>query len=159
MEANLIDELLALDLLTLREHTERAGDAMEPAQQREQLCQSLAQSRLCSVRREGRLIAYAMLRPADGMTWFVGGFNTDPAHRSAPVLRELFAQVAQLLQAEGASELCSHVYKTNALSLAFHRRLGFRVTRESDKAVEFRASVAELMASPALRRAAAEAAT
>lgn len=38
------DEILALDLLTLREHTELAGDVFDPATQREKLKQSLAVS-------------------------------------------------------------------------------------------------------------------
>jgi len=61
--------LLALDLLTLREHTERAGDRLDPELHAAQLRQSLQISQVCAVRREGELVAYAMLsssRPVAG---------------------------------------------------------------------------------------------
>ena len=52
----------------------------------------------------------------------------------------------------GITELRSNVYKNNALSLSFHQRLGFVVTRENELAVELSATVAEMMASPAMAR-------
>jgi hypothetical protein len=149
----LIEELLALDLLTLRDHTERAGDELNAAQHLACLERSLAVSQQCIVRREGRLVAYALLQPESPSCWFVTGFGTHPVHRNAAVLRELFLAFAQLVQRLGIRELRSNVYKTNRLSMSFHRRLGFRVTRENDKGVEFFASVADLKASGALLRA------
>jgi L-amino acid N-acyltransferase YncA len=71
------------------------------------------------------------------------------------VFRDLFAQIAELAGRRSISSLRSNVYKTNRLSLAFHRRLGFTVTRENSKGVEFTADLADLMsASPAVARAA-----
>lgn len=49
----------------------------------------------------------------------------------------------------GIVRLQSHVYKTNRLSMAFHALLGFAITRENDKGVEFTASVADLVAAAA----------
>ncbi|MBI3284281.1 MAG: GNAT family N-acetyltransferase [Burkholderiales bacterium] len=150
-----IDELLALDLLTLRQHTLAAGANFDPASQRAMLAASLAVSQLCAVRRAGALVAYAMLRPHTPHTpacWLVLAFNLHPQHRSAAVLAELLAQVGTVLTQHGAQEVRSHVYQTNALSLAFHRRLGFSVTRENEKAVEFTATVGALLAHPVLRR-------
>ncbi len=141
-----IEELLALDLLTLREHTERAGDAMEPALHAEQLRKSLAISHTCVVRRGEALVAYAMINPVAGSSWFVRGFNIHPAHRSAPVIKELMQQVGQLARREGIAELRSHVYQTNRLSKAFHRRLGFHVVQENERAIEYVATVAQLAA-------------
>lgn len=146
-----VEELPALDLLTLREHTERAGDVLDPEGQRRAIETSLAVSALASVRRDGRLIAYAMLQPQEAGRWFVTGFNTHPAHRSAPVFRELFAQLSALAARHGIKSLRSNVYKTNRLSMAFHRRLGFKVTRENAKGVEFSAPLDDLAATLSLR--------
>jgi ribosomal protein S18 acetylase RimI-like enzyme len=139
-----VEEFLALDLLTLREHTERAGDRLDPAQQADRLRESLPESELCTVRRHGALVAYAMLRPMAGSSWFVLGFNTHPAHRSTTVMRELLAALATLAQRKGITDLRSHVYKTNGLSMAFHRRLGFCITKENEKGVEFFATTQDL---------------
>jgi len=147
-----LDELVALDLLTLREHTERAGDVLDEATQRRALARSLETAEVVTVRRADALVAYAMLRPQDGSLWFVLGFNTHPAHRDASVFRDLFAQIAALAERHAITALRSNVYRTNRLSMAFHRRLGFRVTREAEKGVEFTASLDELMgATRALR--------
>lgn len=146
-----VEELLALDLLTLRAHTELAGDVLEPDAQRHAIERGLAVSELASVRRDGRLVAYAMLQPQEAGRWFVTGFNTHPAHRSAPVFRDLFAQISALAARHGITSLRSNVYKTNRLSMAFHRRLGFKITRENDKGVEFTASLADLAATHSLR--------
>ena len=149
-----IEELLALDLLTLRDHTERAGDRLEPAAHRALLVGTQALSETIGVRRGGALAAYAMLSPQPDGCWFVSGFNIHPAHRDASVLRELFAAIARLARRRAIASLRSHVYKTNARSLAFHQRLGFRVTRENAKAVEFTATLDELRgASRAVRAA------
>ena len=141
-----LDELVALDLLTLREHTELAGDVLDEATQRRRLLQSLETAELVTVRRAGALVAYALLRPQEAGLGFVLGFNTHPAHRDAGVLRDLFAQVAALAERLSLTALRSNVYRNNRLAMAFHRRLGFRVTREAAKGVEFTASLDELTA-------------
>ena len=149
-----VDEVLALDLLTLREHTELAGDVFNAVTQRLLLEQSIGTAEVVTVRRNGTLIAYAMLRPQeDEGRWFVLGFNTHPTHRNATVFRELFTQIASLARRCSISSLRSNVYRTNRLSMAFHKRLGFTVTRETSKGVEFTASLDDLaLASPALQR-------
>jgi ribosomal protein S18 acetylase RimI-like enzyme len=152
-----IDELLALDLLTLREHTERAGDTFNVDEHREKLSKSLAISEVCSVRRNGELVAYAMLRPEEEACWFVGAFGTHPLHRTYTVVNELFAKIAALAAERGIGELRSHVYKTNRLSVAFHRKLGFLVTRENDKGFEFFITLDELATKPAVRHATSKA--
>jgi L-amino acid N-acyltransferase YncA len=149
-----VDELLALDALTLREHTERAGDAFDVDEHRVQLRKSLEVNEVCSVRREGKLVAYATLRPESGACWLVGAFGTHPLHRTYAVITELLAKMATLASERGIGELKSHVYKTNRLSIAFHRKLGFQVTRENDKAFEFLIGIRELTTKPAVRRAA-----
>ena len=145
-------ELLALDLLTLREHTEQAGDRLDPEAHAAQLGESLRSSRLCWIRRDAEVIAYAMLKRVSATSWFIAAFNIHPQHRSAPVIEALMRQVATLLADEGALDLSSHVYKTNRRSLAFHARLGFRVARENDKAVAFFATLQDIAAAPGLKR-------
>jgi L-amino acid N-acyltransferase YncA len=151
-----IEELLALDLLTLREHTERAGDKLDPELHATQLRHSLQISQVCAVRREGELVAYAMLSPESESPggWFVRAFSTHPLHRTSAVMLELFQAFAELVERLGITELRSHVYKTNRLSMAFHRKLGFRITKENAKGVEFSASVGELAANPSIERTA-----
>lgn len=149
-----VDELLALDALTLREHTELAGDVFDLGQHRVSLQRSLATSEVCSVRREGELVAYAMLRPESEACWFVGAFHTHPLYRTSAVLSVLIAKVAMLAREKGIAELKSHVYKTNRLSIAFHRKLGFQITRENEKAVEFFTSISTLSNQRAVQRAA-----
>ncbi|MFM0757920.1 GNAT family N-acetyltransferase [Paraburkholderia strydomiana] len=112
---------------------------------------------VCSVRRDGKLVAYAMLRPEAGACWFVGAFGMHPLHRTYTVVSELFAEIATLATERGIRELRSHVYKTNRLSIAFHRRLGFLVTRENNKGFEFFITLDELATKPAVRRATARA--
>ncbi|WP_341809913.1 GNAT family N-acetyltransferase [Paraburkholderia phenoliruptrix] len=110
-----------------------------------------------TVRRDGRLVAYAMLRREAGACWFVGAFGTHPLHRTYTVISELFANIATLATERGIGELRSHVYKTNRLSIAFHRKLGFMVTRENDKGLEFFTTLEELATKPAVRRVTARA--
>jgi ribosomal protein S18 acetylase RimI-like enzyme len=146
-----IEELLELDLLTLRAHTERAGDSLDPQRHRESLQASMAKSESCAVRRDGRLAGYALLK-ANTDHWFVFAFNTHPDHRDASVMIELMRQVLAIVVRSGISELRSHVYKTNERSLNFHRKLGFRVTKENEKAVEFVATVEGLAGGGAMSR-------
>jgi len=150
-----IEEILALDLQTLREHTELAGDILDPNVHRNLLALSLITSEVIYVRRHGSLVAYAMLKPQEDDRWFVSGFGTHPDHRDATVFRELFAKLSLLVQRRSIGSLRSNVYKTNRLSMVFHKRLGFRVSRENSKAVEFTATVDELSsASRAVRQVA-----
>lgn len=148
-----VDEILALDALTLREHTELAGVAFDLGKHKTALEASFALNELCAVRREGKLVAYAMLRPDTDASWFVGAFNTHPSFRTHAVISELFGKLASLARERGIQQLKSHVYKTNRLSIAFHRKLGFQSMRENDKAIEFVATLGAMEKRPAIRRA------
>lgn len=147
-----VDDILALDILTLRDHTEQAGVAFDEETHRANLTESLAHSDVCAVWREAGLVAYAMLRPEAEACWFVGAFATHPSHRTFSVLAELLTQVATLARERGIQALRSHVYKTNRLSLAFHRKLGFQTTRENEKAVEFYSPINDLARASLIRR-------
>lgn len=147
-----VDEILAIDMLTLRDHTERAGDAFNASQHRERLRASMEVCAVCSVRRTGELAAYALLRPESKNCWFVSGLGTHPLHRTPVVLSELFYKIAELADRTGIVELKSNVYKMNSLSMAFHGKLGFQITRENEKAVEFSAPVLTIKGHPLIRR-------
>jgi GNAT superfamily N-acetyltransferase len=56
--------------------------------------------------------------------------DVHPLHRTYAVMTELLTKIATVANERGISELKSHVYKTNRLSVAFHRKLGFQVTPE-----------------------------
>ncbi len=145
------EEILTLDMLTLREHTELAGDTLDPNIHRLAVEKTLQTSEAVALRRNGALIAYATLQPQEEGCWFVTGFNTHPDHRTAPIFLELFTRLHSLALQHGITALRSNVYKTNRLSMAFHKRLGFKVTRENSKGVEFYATLAELAANNALK--------
>ena len=135
-QPTLLDELLALDILTLRRHTEAAGDSFDPAAHRQQLAASLADSHLLLVRgADGCLQGYALLRQQSATHWFVGMLNVHPSHRQRRVLLGLFGQLMALAAWRSDSVLQSHVYRTNAASLQFHQKLGFTIDQQNDKAV------------------------
>lgn len=147
-----VREILDLDLLTLREHTELAGDILDPVRHGQSIEDALALSEVVVVRRQGALVAYAMLQPQESGRWFVTGFNTHPSHRNPPVFKALFAQLLEIASRRGITALRSNVYKTNRPSMAFHARLGFVVTRENEKGVELTADVEALRAGPGVVR-------
>lgn len=147
-----LDEILELDLLTLREHTERAGGVLDRDRHREALLLSMEVSRICSVRRADKLVAYSMLRRESETCWFATGLATHPSHRTAGVMRELLVRFAELVKREGIEALRSNVYKTNLPSMSLHIKLGFRITRENEHGVEFFAPVASLNVLAAGRR-------
>jgi hypothetical protein len=147
-----VAEFLALDGLTLEASVEADGEVLSAEQLRSRFEEALLVSQICTVRRDSKLVAYAMLHQQSETCWFVTCFNTHPSHRTAPVLLELFSEFDALVQRFGITELRTNVYKTNQLSLSFHKRLGFRITRENSLAVEMFTTVAEMAAARAIGR-------
>ncbi len=141
MSAPLLDELLDLDALCLREPS---GGPLDLDEHRVRLAQSMKQSRFASVRRSGALVAYGYMWPLDSERWFVGGLAIHPDHRNASVTADLFGSFMRLVSDSGASELHSHVLSGNAASLRLHRRLGFTETQRNARAVAFVVTVAGL---------------
>lgn len=134
----LLDDILALDTLTLSEHTIAAGAEFDIERHRSLLEGSLSRCEDITVYRGDRLAGYAMLEPLDGSSWFVNAFNTHPDYRNALVLRALLRDLIALTQRHGIRSLVSHVYKTNLPSIRFHRKLGFDVVDENERAFAFR---------------------
>ncbi|WP_374354251.1 GNAT family N-acetyltransferase [Chitinimonas sp.] len=134
----LIEQLAALDELTLSQHTEQAGDHFCRAQREIELAQQFdEQHHLVAIARAGKVVAYAMYRAKQLGEWFVLMLNVHPECRDASVMRELSFKSLQLFRQHTVERLVSHVYKTNRLSMNFHHRLGFAINQENDKAVEF----------------------
>lgn len=46
----------------------------------------------------------------------------------------------------------SHVYKTNALSVNFHQKLGFEIVQENEKGFAFSIALEKLLDHPVVRR-------
>ncbi len=132
-----MEEILALDMLTLPAHTHAAGDDLSAASHRAALEKVLPKSEVIKIHHHGQLAGYAYLWPKGGGLWHVGGFAVHPDFRTGLVLRELLAKVEALAKAKGIAELQSHVYKTNPRSLALHRRLGFMEINENEKGFAF----------------------
>lgn len=132
-----MDEILALDMLTLPAHTHAAGEIFTEASHRAALAQVLPKSEVIKIHRHGRLAGYAYLWPKGGGLWHVGGFAVHPDFRTGRVLRGLLGKVEALAKTKGIAELQSHVYKTNPRSLALHRRLGFVKINENEKGFAF----------------------
>nr|WP_255769562.1 GNAT family N-acetyltransferase [Maritalea mediterranea] len=136
----------------LKDHTEAAGDRFERECHRQALKERFECAEIATVWRNDRLIAYSFIWPKDDR-WFVGGFAIHPAHRNAAILGELFRQVLECTNAGPQTHVESHVYKTNRLSIDFHRKLGFEIIQENEKGVAFAQKMDVLRQHPIVRRA------
>ncbi|MCY0386733.1 hypothetical protein OVY01_05675 [Robbsia sp. Bb-Pol-6] len=87
-----LQEIVALDLLTLRAHTERAGDILDADLHPVRVRGMLERCKVCLVRKATILVAYAALAPESQTCWFVQAFNTHPSHRTPAVLSALLAR-------------------------------------------------------------------
>jgi hypothetical protein len=106
---DLAEEFLALDELTLETSVGADGIELSRDQLRRRFAEALVVSQVCTVGRDGRLVAYAMLEPRAQTCGFVTCFNTRPSYRSAPVLLELFTAFGALVKQFGIVELRSNV--------------------------------------------------
>ena len=135
------DEVLALDLLCL---VEPSGSPLDATAHRERLAISILKSEWAVLRRGGRLIAYGYLWQQAAGEWFVGGLAIHPDHRTAPVVLALGAAMRDLVERLDVRTLRSHVLRSNAASLRLHRRLGFAVEQENERAIAFCGDSADL---------------
>ncbi len=135
-----IEAVLALDLKCLRAAD---GGMLDAKAHRAALAQSLPRSHWALVYRADRLVAYGYCW-GEGGDWFAGGLCIDPEHRNGGVTAELALRFLALVEQLGVERLRSHVRRANAQSMRLHRRLGFAVEKESDIAVAFLITAAEL---------------
>ena len=138
-----MEEILALDMLTLRVHTLAVGGEFTPESHRTALAAVLPKSKIVKIHRGAVLAGYTYLWPKGGGLWFVGGFGIHPDFRFGRVIAQLLAELKALVEQEAITELQSHVYKTNQHSIALHRRLGFQLIQENQKGFAFSLKLAD----------------
>ncbi len=131
------NEYMALDDLTLRAHTERSGakldlEILEKSRETAKISDCFFEERV-----EGKLAAYATIMEKEEGIWFVLMFNTHPVFRTPKVFLSLFRKILQRMLVSEGKYLQSNVYKENKLSIKFHERLGFKITRENDIGIEY----------------------
>ena len=132
-----MQEYLQLDLLTLEQISAQAGRPIEPHVYLRTVEEAKARGHMFECRCNGRLLGYCTVKPLDPGYWFVLMFNTHPQHRSRRVFASLMAQLKKFLQQHQAHTLVSHVFKINHLSVAFHHKMGFKITRGNEHGYEF----------------------
>ena len=132
-----MNEYLALIFLTLEKLSEQAGKPLDKNIYLNSLLAAKASGHLFEYRINDKLLGFATLKKLDDEQWFISLFVTHPEHRTKKLFRSLFAQVVLYLQKCNAKVLVSNVYKTNKSSVAFHRRIGFKQTRENEVGYEF----------------------
>jgi GNAT superfamily N-acetyltransferase len=150
-QATLLDAIVDLDMALLKDHTAAAGDQLDRNTHRHALAARFDIAEIVDIWRGDQLVAYSTIWPKD-KCWFVGGFAMDPAHRNAAILGELMVGLLAVVKDTSQEMIESHVYKTNKLSMAFHKRLGFDIIQENEKGVAFSQSIARLATHPVLRR-------
>ncbi len=154
-EASLLDAIVDLDMALLKEHTEAAGDQLDRAAHHRAIAARFETAKVVDIWRAKNLVAYSTIWPNEHC-WFIGGFTIDPAHRNAAVLGELMLRLLALVKNTPQQTVESHVYKTNKLSMAFHKRLGFDIIQENEKGVAFSQSIDRLATHPILKRFSAQ---
>lgn len=79
----------------------------------------------------GEWVSALRLSKLDGF-YFMEALETAPEHRKRGYAAELIKAVIQKLEAEGQVIIKSNVRKTNAASLATHKKCGFIVEKENE---------------------------
>lgn len=149
----LLDAIVDLDMALLKDHTEAAGDPFARDSHRRALDARLHSANIIDIWRADELIAYSFIWPKQDR-WFVGGFAIRPDHRNAAIMGEMLFRLLACTKTSPQVHVESHVYKTNQLSMDFHRKLGFEIIRENEKGVAFVHRIDVLRQHPIVQRAA-----
>lgn len=137
-----LEDVLALDLICLREPD---GAPLDPEAHRQRLAISIPKSEWVYLWRDDVLAGYGYLWPQAPGDWFVGGIAIHPKYRSAPTIAALGAAMRDLIERLSIATLHSHVLRANRASLRLHKRLGFTVEQENERAIAFVANGADLV--------------
>ncbi|KDM93280.1 GNAT family N-acetyltransferase [Photobacterium galatheae] len=132
-----MNEYLKLDLLTLEQLSKDAGKPIDEALYLQSLHKADQDGLLFECRKQGMLQGYFTLRKLEESTWFIPMFVVHPQHRNKVVFTSLFSQLARFISKHSIQKLVSNVLRNNTLSVNFHQRLGFAVTRENGLGYEF----------------------
>ncbi|WP_330961017.1 GNAT family N-acetyltransferase [Photobacterium sp. 53610] len=92
---------------------------------------------------KGYFNGYFTLRKLDEPTWIIPMFVVHPQHRNKVVLTSLFTQLARFIRKNSVQKIVSNVFRNNTLSVNFHQRLGFVITRENELRYEFQLTINE----------------
>ncbi len=140
-----IDEMAALDMLTLAEFYRTAHGRCERAWLRARHAAVFAGGgRLIAEHLEHQLAGYVLLRPAGPNEWEMAAFNLHPWYRRTGLYRRLMVRSLAHLLSHGAENLASLVLPAHALSIQFHERLGFCCTSRSQEALRYEIAVTDL---------------
>ncbi len=132
-----MQSFLNLDRLTLEDISEQSGRPINETVYLESLLLAKEQGCLFDVWKENQLQGYATLKELGEGNWFVLMFVTHPSCRNRNTFTSLFNQIVTHLKKVNATSLVSNVFKVNELSVAFHKKLGFEITREAPQGYEF----------------------
>ncbi|GAB6263503.1 GNAT family N-acetyltransferase [Photobacterium sp. R1] len=138
-----MNEYLKLDLLTLAQLSQDAGKPIDEALYLKSLHKADQDELLFECRKQGLLQGYFTLRKLDESTWFIPMFVVHPKHRNKVVLTSLFTQLARFIKKNSVQKIVSNVFRNNTLSVNFHQRLGFVITRENELGYEFQLTINE----------------
>ncbi|MGI0117886.1 GNAT family N-acetyltransferase [Zooshikella sp. RANM57] len=137
-------EYLDLTELTLNGISIEAGRPIDGKVYLDSLVNAKELGCLFDVYSNKKLLAYATLKDLGEGKWFVLMFVIHPRYRHKRVFLELFYKIIKHLISVKAKILVSNVFKVNKLSVAFHKKLGFKVTREADIGYEYTLALDDL---------------
>ncbi|MBU2713524.1 GNAT family N-acetyltransferase [Zooshikella harenae] len=130
-------EYLDLTKLTLNSISIEAGRPIDDKVYLGSLGSAKKTDCLFDVYNNKKLLAYATLKDLGEGRWFVLMFVIHPSCRHKKVFIELFYKIIKHLISVKAKILVSNVFKVNKRSVVFHKKLGFKVTREADIGYEY----------------------
>lgn len=132
-----MEEYLELDVMTLESISKEAGFPIDRDVYLASHAQSMEQGLLVDYRRHNKLIGYTTLSDLGDGSWFVPMFVVHPDYRSKAAFLALFRGIVNILKDRDSRVLVSNVLRLNELSVQFHKRLGFEITRENHLGYEF----------------------
>ena len=138
-----MEEYLELTLMTLNTLSEQAGKPINRSAYLASLMQASTQGYLFEYRNHQQLLGYFTVEHMQQQRWFIPILVVHPKHRTRKVFASLLVQFIQFIEAKQATTIISHAFKSNTLSIKFHKRLGFKVIRENQIAFEFQLDITE----------------
>jgi len=133
----LANEYFELCKLTLTAHTEAAGETLDETAYLESIKTAQDNGLQFEYRIDHQLAGFISMKDNGDGEWFVLLIVIHPDYRTRKVFMALFYSAYQRMNQKIATSIKSNVYKNNHLSVEFHKKLGFSVTRENDLGYEF----------------------
>ncbi|EPG41532.1 GNAT family N-acetyltransferase [Acinetobacter colistiniresistens] len=138
-----MEEYLELTLMTLKNLSEHAGKPIDHASYLASLISASNQGYVFEYRKNQQLLGYFTVEHMEQQRWFIPILVVHPKHRTRKVFASLLSQFIQFIEAKQATTIISHAFKSNTLSIKFHKQLGFKVIRENQIAFEFQLDINE----------------